>query len=302
MKRREFIKKAGSGLVGVSIITAFPGFGDKLLASSLYPDVVKIENGEPEQLLKAALKEIGGMSRFINKGDVVVVKPNIGWDRRPELAANTNPDLIFHIVKACLDSGAKKVKVFDRTCNNSRRCYRNSKIKEMAEAAGADVSHMRENKYKTVKIPNGKAVKEWPIYAEYLNADKVIDVPVAKHHSLSKVSLGMKNLMGVMGSNRGSIHANFTQKMVDIASVILPTLTIVDGYRILTNNGPQGGDPADVKTTKTLIMSSCVVAADAESLKLFGHKVEDVHHVREAISRGLSKFDMNKLSVKTITL
>ena len=175
-------------------------------------------------------------------------------------------------------------------------------FKEKAEAAGAQVFHVRENKYDMVKIPNGKVIKEWPIYGDYLKADKVINVPVAKHHSLSKVSLGMKNLMGVMGDNRGSIHADFTHKMVDIASVILPTLTIIDAYRILTGNGPQGGNPADVKMMKTLIMSPCVVAADVEAVRLFGHTVKDVKHVNEAVNRGLSKFDMNKLDVKTIKL
>jgi len=172
------------------------------------------------------------LQRFINKDDVVVIKPNIGWDRAPEYAANTNPDLVKAIVKECYNIGAKTVKIFDRTCNNKQRCYKNSKIQSKAEDAGADVSHMRKNKYVDVSIKDGKELSNWEIYKDYVEADKVINVPIAKHHSLSKVSLGLKNLMGVMGGNRGSIHSGFNEKLIDIDKEILPTLTIIDAYRI----------------------------------------------------------------------
>jgi len=298
MKRRQFVKTSLSGIVAAS---TFNGL-DLLYSQENFPDVVWVENGEPEQLLKSALKEIGGIRRFIKKDDTVVIKPNIGWDRAPEYAANTNPDLIKLIVQQCYKAGAKTVKIFDRTCNNERRCYKNSKIQSMAEEAGADVFHMRKNKYVDVPISNSKSINSWPIYKDYLEADKVINVPIAKHHSLSRVSLGLKNLMGVMGGNRGSIHTGFNEKLIDIGKELLPTLTIIDAYRVLTANGPQGGNLAHVKLMKTLIASTCIVTADYLALDLFGHKLDTVGHIKEAVNRGINKYNLEKLNVKKVVL
>jgi uncharacterized protein (DUF362 family) len=298
MKRRKFVKTSLAGIVAAGTLNGL----DFLSAQNSYPDAVWVENGEPQQLFNAAMKEIGGLNRFINKGDVVVIKPNIGWDRAPEYAANTNPELIKSIVQECYQAGAKTVKIFDRTCNNEQRCYKNSMIQSMAEEAGADVSHMRKNKYVEIPISAGKAISSWPVYKDYIEADKVINVPIAKHHSLSRVSLGLKNLMGVMGGNRGSIHSGFNEKLIDIDKEILPTLTIIDAYRILTANGPQGGNLAHVKKTKTLIASSCLVTADFLALELFGHSLDSVGHIKEAVNRGINKFDLNKLNVKKVVL
>lgn len=297
MQRRQFILDTARGMIGFSLAASLPV---SLLSAAGKPQVVWVENGEPEQLLKLALEVMGGLKTFISKGDVVVIKPNMGWDRRPEQAANTNPDLIRSLVQACFDAGAAKVKIFDRTCNNPQRCYRNSQIEEAAAKAGAEVLHVHDHRFVTVKIPNGEMVKEWPIYRDYLEADKVINVPVAKHHSLARVTLGIKNLMGVMGSNRGQIHSYFATKMTDIASVLLPTLTIIDAYRILLRNGPTGGDLNDVAVKKTLIVSDCMVSADATALSLFNLKLDDVDYIREAARRGLAKYDIRALKVEKI--
>ncbi len=300
MKRRTFIKATAAGTIGAGVIPGlFPV--NHLLASEDYPQAVWVENGEPEALLNAAMQELGGIKRFIKKGDVVVIKPNIGWDRQPELAATTNPDLVAALVKQCKQAGADEVKIFDRTCNNPRRCYNSSQIQEKASAAGADIAQVRRNRYKTIPI-DGELIDEWPIYEDYLNADKVINVPIAKHHSLSRVTLGLKNLMGVMGGNRGAIHNQFDVKLADINRNILPTLTIIDAYRILTDNGPVGGNPNDVELRKTLIASPCTVSADFLALDLFGHRLQEVGHIRTAQQRGLAKYDLNKLNVKRIKL
>ncbi len=295
MLRRQFLKTGTTGLIGASLLPLSMNATD-------FPDAVWIENGEPETLLKTALNELGGLNRFISPDDVVVIKPNIGWDRAPEYAANTNPDLISELVKECFNAGAKKVKIFDRTCNNQRRCYNNSQIQEKAEAVGANVYHIRKNRFTDLTLKKGQIIKKWPIYRDYLEADKVINVPVAKHHSLSSVTLGLKNLMGVMGGNRGSIHTGFDQKLIDICSEILPNLTIIDAYRILTSSGPQGGNLAHVKLVKTVIASSCVVTADCLALDLFGHSLNKVGHIKEAVNRGLNKFNFDKLNVKKVTL
>jgi uncharacterized protein (DUF362 family) len=298
MNRRDFLVTTGAGVLGTSLLSSS---WNRLLAQTQMPHAVWVENGEPAQLLAAALKEMGGMSQFISRGDVVVVKPNMGWDRAPQYAANTNPELVAAVVTACLGAGAKTVKVFDRTCNNPLRCYSNSQIEDKAKNAGADVSQIRENRFVNKAI-NGELVKEWPIYKDYLEADKVINLPIAKHHSLSGVTLGMKNLMGVMGGDRGEIHNNFAQKIVDIDRTILPTLTIIDAYRILTANGPVGGNLAHVKQTRTLIMSPCLVTADYVALELFGLKASDAGFIGEALKRGLNKYDVRKLNLRRVRL
>jgi uncharacterized protein (DUF362 family) len=298
MKRRDFLWQAGAGIVGGTLLSRGV---DLAFAAPQTPHAVWVENGEPEALLTAALKEFGGINQFISRGDVVVVKPNIGWDRAPQYAATTNPDLVAAVVRQCLNAGAKTVKVFDRTCNNPLRCYTSSQIEEKAKNAGADVSQIRENRFvdKTVK---GEVVSQWPVYKDYLEADKTINIPIAKHHSLGRVTLGMKNLMGIMGSNRGDLHNDFQRKLIDIGRTILPTLTIIDAYRILTANGPVGGNLAHVKQPRTLIMSTCIVSADYLAADLFGLKPEDIPLVNEGLKRGVNKFDVKSLNVKRVRL
>jgi len=296
MRRRQFIKysiTAGSGALL---------FGKTLPVLGSQPDAVIVTGGEPVALLLTALQNYGGIHRFITKGDVVVIKPNMGWDRAPEFAANTNPVLVAELTKICLEAGAAKVKIFDRTCNNPQRCYQSSQIETATKKMGAEVEQIRDFKFKKISLPDGKILKEWPVYQDYLEADKIINVPIAKHHSLPQVSLGLKNLMGVLGGNRGEIHNSFRQKLIDISAHILPTLTIIDAYRILLRNGPSGGNLNDVKLAKTLIISSCAVSADVLGLELFQLDVKNVSYIQEAIERGLNKTEISKLDVKRINL
>lgn len=301
MRRRDFIKTTTIGAIGVNLVPFSLYKNTQLNAQSAKPDVIWIENGEPEALFQTAMKELGGMNKFISKGDVVVVKPNIGWAKTPEFAATTNPDLVAEIIKQCKEAGAKEVKVFDHTCNPWQRCYNLSGIEEKAKEKGAKLTQTYDHKY-TNLATNGEYIKEWPVYKDYLEADKVINVPIAKHHSLDRVTLGLKNLMGVMGGRRGSLHNNFGYKMADINNKLIPTLTIIDAYRILKANGPTGGSLSDVKLTKTLIASSCTVSADYVALDLFGHKLHEVQHISIANERGLNKFDLNKLNIKKVKL
>jgi len=300
VKRIDFIKTTTGGLVGLS-----PLFSKSIiqaLEDGPVPDVVWVENSEPAELINHAAEAFGGMGHFISKGDVVVVKPNIGWDRTPETAANTNPDLVAEIVRLCLDAGAKRVKVFDHTINSPLRCYRNSQIETKAENAGAKVLQVRDHRFKSVTLRQGTVLKKWPIYRDYLEADKVINVPVAKQHSMCLVTLGLKNLMGVMGGPRGEIHNGFDAKLVDITSEILPTLTIIDAYRIMTGNGPSGGSLSDVDKRRTLIMSPCTVTADYVAASLFNIDPGKIGYIREAVRRGLNRYDVPSLNMKKISL
>jgi len=296
MLRREFIKYSIAAGGGALIL------GQPYNLFGAQPDAVVVTAGEPVDLLHTALQNYGGIKRFISKGDVVIIKPNMGWDRAPEFAATTNPALIAELTRLCYEAGAAKVKIFDRTCNNPQRCYQNSQIEASAKKLGAEVEQMRDFKFKKMALPSSKILSEWPIYQDYLEADKVINVPIAKHHSLCNVTLGLKNLMGVMGGNRGEIHNSFRQKLIDITTHLLPTLTIIDAYRILTRNGPSGGNLNDVKLAKTLILSSCPVSAEVLGLELFQQDIKNVGYIQEAIERGLNKFDVTKLNVQRINL
>jgi uncharacterized protein (DUF362 family) len=256
----------------------------------------------PSEITKAAINAIGGMKRFVSRGDIVVVKPNIGWDRLPEQAANTNPEVVATVVKLCYEAGAKKVKVFDRPCNDPRRCYKQSGIADAVTAVGAEVSYIDDRKFKDVKISNGTAIKSWPLYTELLEADKIINVPIAKHHGLSKLTMAMKNWMGMMGGSRNKIHQRIDESLVDLATVIKPTLTILDAVRILTANGPQGGNIEDVKKLNTVIAGIDQVAIDSYGATLFGMKGSDLGYVRIADKAGLGRMDLSKLKIKKINI
>jgi uncharacterized protein (DUF362 family) len=299
MKRCEFLKAAAGGLVGLA--GASPAFLRGFLTPSL-PDAVWVENGEPAELVRTALETLGGIDRFVSRGDVVVLKPNMGFDRPPQAAATTNPDLVAEVVRQCFHAGAKQVKVFDRTCNNPLRCYQNSQIEAKAKAAGAKVAQVRGQRFVNKAIRHGVSLNEWPIYRDYLEADKVINIPVAKHHNLCGVTLGLKNLMGAMGGERGTIHSGFSQKLIDITAEILPTITIIDAYRVLTANGPSGGNLNDVRKLRTLILSPCTVTADYLGTQLFNILPTSLGYLREALRRDLNRYDLNALNLKKISL
>ena len=298
MDRREFLKAAALTGAGLSIPNRLDLFTQSAEAAGAI-DLAVAHGSSPAKITKAAIDALGGIRKFISKGDVVVIKPNIGWDRTPEQAANTNPEVVATVVKLCFEAGAKKVKVFDRPVNDPRRCYVQSGIADAAGAAGAEVNHVDERKFRDVKI-NGEALKTWPLYSEVLDADKVINIPIAKHHSLAKITMAMKNWMGMMGGSRRQIHQKLDESLVDLTLVIKPTLTILDAVRILTANGPQGGSLTDVKRLDIVIAGADQVAVDSYGATLFGMKGSDLGYVKLADKRGLGIMDLSKLKIKKI--
>ncbi len=293
INRREFLRLAGA----VAGTGASPAVVSLLhAASGPSVPVSEVSGGSPGENAKKAVEALGGMGTFVSRGDVVVVKPNIGWDRTPAQAANTHPDFVVAVAAMCLAAGAKEVRVFDRTCNESRRCYVNSGIQEAVElfarknhaADALRIYHVEGRKFVRTSIPEPLALKEWELYRDVLEADKVVNVPVAKHHSLSVVTLGMKNLMGVMGGNRGQIHFRLSECLVDINRRVPSRLTVIDAGRVLLRNGPSGGDLADVKEFGMAFASADVVAADVVAAeRIFGLKPENVSHIRRALESGL---------------
>ncbi len=296
MDRRKFLKTAAIGGIGLSL----PALGPlSALAKNRRPDLAVAHGPSPEQIVRSAIDALGGIRRFVSRGDVVVVKPNIAWDRVPEQAGDTNPEVVAAVVKLCQEAGAKRIKVFDRPVNDPRRCYVQSGIEAAARAAGAEVSHVDDRKFRETAI-NGLALKTWPLYSEVFEADRVINVPIAKHHGLAKLTMSMKNWMGIMGGSRRRIHQRIDESLVDLAMKVRPALTVLDAVRILTDNGPQGGDLKDVKRLDTVIAGTDQVAIDSFGATLFGMKGSDLGYVRIGAQHGFGVMDLKKLMIRRI--
>jgi uncharacterized protein (DUF362 family) len=201
------------------------------------------------------------------------------------------------IVEDCLKAGAKKVKVFDNPCNDPRRCYENSGVSAALKGVkNVELKYMEDERYKNMKL-NGVFLKEWELYDEALSADVFINVPVAKHHGLTRVSLGLKNIMGIMGGNRGYIHRGIEDALVDVNKVVKSHLTIIDATRILLNHGPQGGNLKDVKVLNMVIACQDIVAADAYTTTLFGLNSQDISTTVTAYKRGMGEMNLSKVKV-----
>jgi uncharacterized protein (DUF362 family) len=301
--RRDFIKSS----VGTAFVLGLSNFGlAEVFGQSgeeeSFPDLTVVSGGTPALMTRKTMELLGGMKKFVSKGDIVVVKPNIGWDRNPEQAADTNPEVVAEVVKMCLECGAKKVKVFDRTCNNPSRCYENSGIKKAASEAGAEISYVVDTGFSMMKFPQGEVLKKWYMYKPAIEADVLINIPIAKHHGLPKLTLGMKNLMGIMGGDRGQIHWNIDDNLADLANFVRPKLTILDAYRILVRNGPQGGSLKDVIEKKTIIAGKNIATVDAYGATLFDMKPIDLGYVVKANKFGLGEIDLSKVNIKKIAL
>jgi uncharacterized protein (DUF362 family) len=297
LTRREVLKlfMAGAGVA----LAPWPWKEALSAATPAAPDIVISKGTSPAQITEAAMRTLGGMSRFVSRGDVVLVKPNMAWDRKPELAATTNPEVVATLVRLSLEAGAKEVKVFDNPCEDPRRSYVSSGIMAAAKGAGAKVSYMDERKFRQMDL-KGEVLKSWEVYQEAVEVDKVINCPILKHHSLARLTMGMKNLMGLTGGDRGRIHWHLEQAIVDLAAFFKPTLVVLDAIRILTANGPQGGSLKYVKQLNTVAASRDQVAIDALGARLFGLKPAEMAHLPIAVKRGLGHMDLTKLRIKEV--
>jgi len=289
MDRRKFIK-TGAILTG-SFVLGVPRILGKEIT---YPDLVMVKNGQPAEMIRQAFNMLGGVTRFVTKGDSVLLKPNLSWDRAPEYAATTNPELVAEVVRQCYQAGAKNVIILDNTCNDARRSYDSCKIPEYAKAVGADVRFVRDNQFVDTEIPGATRMKNWPVHEEVFKADKIINIPILKHHQISGITSGFKNMMGLVGGNRGRIHRPFAENIVDINRIIKPHLTIMDAIRILRRNGPVGGDLKDVERLDTIIVGADRVLVDAWAAKLFGVNPQDVEYIKLAHAAGMGQMDVVK--------
>lgn len=300
--RRRFIE--GAAATAVAISWHNPLFAAPEKDGDGPWDMVAVRNGGPVSMFEAGIAALGGMKAFVKKGQHVVIKPNIAWDQPPEIPANTNPDLVGAIVKHCIAAGASKVTVFDHTCHNWERSYKTSGIgKSVTDAGGVMVPANLENQYREVEFPKAKAVKKALVHKEMLDCDVFINVPILKHHGGAKLSLCMKNLMGVVWDRRFFHSNNLDQCIADLCfAPRVPNLNIIDAYRILRKNGPQGRAEEDGEIAKYQMIGTDMVALDAAAAKLFGMKPEDLGYVRIAGEMGAGQSDLEKVKIKRITL
>ncbi len=295
MKRRDFIWDLAAGSLALR-------FGPGVLAGAAatpaaVPVLAAVEGESPAAITKEAIAMLGGMKTFVGKGDKVVIKPNIGWDRTPEMAACTNPEVVKTLVELVLDAGAKKAIVIDNTTNQAKRCYVRSGIQEAVKQAGGDMLFVNDYRIKKMAL-KGAWLKEWEIVLDVIEADKIINVPIAKHHSLCRLTMGMKNWLGATGGARNQFHQDIDRAVVDLAAFFKPRLTVLDAYRILVRNGPQGGRVSDTELVKTVVAGTDPVAVDAMGASFFGVAPRELPYLGYARERGLGEFELEKVRLE----
>ena len=250
---------------------------------------------DPATLTRLAIDGIGGMRSFVSRGDVVAIKPNIGWDRLPMHAANTHPEVVAEVVRLAFDAGARRVVVADVSCNEAQRSFQRSGIWNAAHAAGATVILPAEHRFREIRL-RGDVLDRWPIFTPITDADKVINLPIAKHHGLTKLSAAMKNWYGLLGGRRNQLHQRIDASIVDLARFMRPTLTVLDATRVLVRNGPQGGNLDDTREMHQVVAGLDEVALDAYAAVLIGQRPEEIGYLRLGQELGLGTLDWESLA------
>ncbi len=317
MERRDFLKRTGPAvaLAAVAGTTGFvfhnretvrqklvlaKGASFEVDRSPTLPVLTSATNPDPVSALHAALDGIGGIGRFVRPGERVMVKPNVGWDRTPAQGANTNPDLVREMVRLCLGAGAVQVTVSDFSCNDPRRSFLRSGIREAGESAGARVLLPSEEDLAEVEL-GGTVLTKWPVLRQFVETDRFINMPVIKHHNLTHCTIGMKNLYGILGGRRNRLHQEIDQSIVDLAAFVRPTLTVVDGTRVMVRSGPQGGSLDDVVVENTVLCSTDSVAADSRASEYLGLSGDRVSHIVLAHRSGVGTMDYRSAGFMEIT-
>lgn len=297
MDRKEFLK--------TGIIAAFGLFTSKYFrfspvsseAAQVKPEIFVSKDGSPAAMTEKVVKALGGIKKFVKKGNKVVIKPNIAWNRTPDQAATTHPEVVAALVKMCVEAGASSVIVTDVTCHPWKTTFVTTGIKDAVETCGGIMK--APEKFVKVQIPQGVVLKEAEILEDILNADVVINVPVVKvHGSNAKVTISMKNWMGAV-KDRGFFHrTDLNQCIADISSFLKPAFTILDATRILLTNGPQG--PGNVKEARTIAGGFDFVALDAFGANLLGINPLEVRHIQIANKMGLGESDLSKVKISYV--
>ncbi|MFO7915458.1 MAG: DUF362 domain-containing protein [Candidatus Krumholzibacteriales bacterium] len=306
INRRKFLQLVAGGAAGT--IISRKAFSMNLPGEQAESGAALgvVSGTDPAASARKAVELLGGMKKFVKPGEKVLIKPNISWDRKPEQAATTNPAVVTAVIEMVKEAGAEEITVADNTCNNAQNSYRRSGIKKAAEEAGANVPYVEKNDFEEINI-KGEVIRKWKIYRPALKADKIINLPVAKHHGLTVVSLSMKNMMGLIGGRRNLLHQNLGPSIVDLTAYFKPDLIILDAVRILTANGPQGSTLEDVTVKNIIAASTDPVKIDAFGISLFGDREpfnrEYVsRYLKIAEDRGLGSSNYKGTGFKKVTL
>lgn len=316
LNRRDFIKLAGKA----SIVTAVFGAGgyalskneyeapekmvsvtnsDKAVpANSDYPDVASIRSKKYAEAVAAAIGLVGGIGRFVSKGDIVTIKPNIGWDRTPEQGADTNPVLVEAVADLCLQAGASKVVITDVPCNDFQRTFSRSGIGALSSKPGIEIVYPERHRFAEIDL-GGEILGKWPVLKPFFETDKLINMPVIKHHDLTGITAGMKNWYGVLGGPRNRLHQQIDISLADLASFFKPTLILMDATRVLFRNGPVGGSLSDIEIHDTVIAATDQVAADSYSCRFLNLDPNTRKFLKLGQARGLGKITGYKLIEKS---
>jgi len=270
-------------------------------ASKAYPQLAVVHGKNAEKMVRAAIEKIGGISRFVSPGEKVLIKPNVAWDRQPEQAANTNPAVVAAVVKLCMEARASEVWVTDVSVNDPYRCFARSGIEDAVKRAGGKIRITTENDFVDTDL-KGESLKIWPVSRFYHETDKLINLPVVKHHSLSKCTMAMKNLYGSLGGQRNRLHQDINTSIADLASAIRPTFTLLDATRVLRRNGPTGGNLSDVTAEDTVVAGVDMVAIESYGLRFLDLKVEDIPFILMAEKRGIGISDWRSLNVAELNV
>jgi uncharacterized protein (DUF362 family) len=291
MRRREFLKGTMVSSLCLSL--------DKnpFVQGNKPPDMSVVKGGSPDMITRKAIDLLGGMRKFISKGDIVMIKPNIAFERKPQYAGCTNPDVVGTLVELCLESGAKEVKVMDNPVHPSKQTYWASGIAEAVKKAGGQVLYPDGDKTKSAAI-NGRVIKTASVFTDIIEADKLINVPILKTHPFTKLTMGMKNWLGAVWGNREIYHGKVNDIIVDLSVFFKPTLTVLDAYRIMKKNGPDGGSLSDVVLTQTVIAGKDFVAVDAMGATMCQYKPKALSSIKLANSLGFGELDLQKLKIE----
>lgn len=318
MDRREFMRRvAGYGIGAAWLLsgagrvlaqgspatgsTVGPVAGGKPGARP--PDLVAVMGGEPGALFDAGIAAMGGMKAFVKAGQTVVIKPNIGWDQPPEAAADTNPLLVARIVAHCLDAGARKVYVFDNSCDAWALCYRSSMIERyVREAGGEMVPANNAGYFQEVVFPGAKAVKKARVHELVVESDVYINVPVLKNHSGAGMTAAMKNLMGTVWDRQFFHRNDLDQCIADACLFRKPTLNVIDAYKVMKTGGPRGYSSSVYDVARFQILSTDIVAADAAASRTLGFDPARFRYIGLAAGAGSGQADLAKLDIRRISL
>ena len=252
------------------------------------PPLVVARGTEPGRLVRAALGALGVMGRFVKRGETVLVKPNMAWDRAPEQGANTHPDVVAEVVRQCREAGARRVIVADNPVHDAHRVAERSGIRAAVHAAGGDLVLPGDSGFQWTTL-GGSVLASWDVLSVLFQADRLVNLPVVKHHSLSRLTCGLKNHMGLIGGSRGRLHQDIHPALVDLLAAFRPTLTVVDATRVMMRNGPTGGRLEDVVAANAVAAGTDPVACDAWAARQLGLDPADVGHVVLADGRGLGR-------------